>query len=77
MPAARSHDHRHGRDRRIETYPGNPLVQTYYSAGLKAEYNLTRSIVIKGAYTFQRMTSNQAGSDYTANIMMVGLRLQQ
>ena len=60
-----------------ETYPGNPLVQTYYSAGLKAEYNLTRSIVVKGAYTFQRMTSNQAGSDYTANIMMVGLRLQQ
>ena len=60
-----------------ETYPGNPLVQTYYSAGLKAEYNLTRSIVVKGAYSWQRMTSNQVGSDYTANIMMVGLRLQQ
>jgi hypothetical protein len=60
-----------------ENYPGAALVQTYYSAGLKAEYNLTRSVVLKGAYAFQRMTSNQAGSDYTANIMTVGLRLQQ
>jgi hypothetical protein len=60
-----------------ENYPGNPLVQTYYSAGLKAEYNLTRSIVLKGAYMFQRLTSNQPGTDYTANIMTVGLRLQQ
>jgi hypothetical protein len=60
-----------------ENYPGASLVQTYYSAGLKAEYNLTRSVVLKGAYAFQRMTSNQAGSDYTANIMTVGLRLQQ
>ncbi|WP_374547738.1 outer membrane beta-barrel protein, partial [Rhodoblastus sp.] len=60
-----------------EIYPGNPLVQTYYSAGLKAEYNLTRNIVLKGAYTFQAMTSNQKNTDYTANIMTVGLRLQQ
>jgi hypothetical protein len=58
-------------------YPGNPLNQTYYSAGLKAEYDVTRNIVLKGAYACQRMISNQPGTDYTANILTVGLRLQQ
>jgi hypothetical protein len=63
----------------IETdvYPGDPLVQTYYTAGIKAEYNVTRNLVLKGAYAFQAMTSNQKNTDYTANIMTVGLRLQQ
>jgi hypothetical protein len=60
-----------------DVYPGNPLTQTYYTAGLKAEYNITRSLVLKGAYAFQAMTSNQKNNDYTANIMTVGLRLQQ
>jgi hypothetical protein len=60
-----------------DSFPGNPLVQAIYSAGLKAEYHLTRSIILKGAYAFQRMTSNQPGLDYTANILTVGLRLQQ
>ena len=61
----------------FDTYPGYPLNQTYYTAGLKAEYKLTRAIVLKGAYMWQRMISNQQGSDFTANILTVGLRLQQ
>lgn len=59
------------------TYPGNPLVQTYYTAGLKAEYHLSRHIVLKAGYAFQKMNSNQAGSDFTANILTVGLKLQE
>jgi hypothetical protein len=60
-------------------YPNaNPnLNQTLYQAGLTAEYSLTRSVVIKGSFTSQRMISSTQGSDYTANIVMVGLRLQQ
>jgi hypothetical protein len=58
-------------------YQGDSLTQTFYTAGLKAEYNFTRNIVIKGAYVFQAMTSNQKNTDYTANIVTVGLRLQQ
>ena len=60
-------------------YPGsNPhLNQTLYQAGLSVEYSLTRSVVIKGSFTSQRMISSTPGSDYTANIVMVGLRLQQ
>ena len=59
------------------TYPGNPLVQTYYTAGLKAEYHLTRHIVATAAYALQKMAANQTGSDFTANIMTVGLKLQE
>jgi hypothetical protein len=59
------------------TYPGNPLVQTYYTAGLKAEYHLTRHIVATAAYALQKMVANQTGSDFTANIMTVGLKLQE
>lgn len=60
-----------------DSYPGTALVQTYYNAGLKAEVHLTRALVLKGAYALQRMVSNQAGTDYTANILTLGLRLQQ
>jgi hypothetical protein len=61
------------------TYPGaNPGIdQTLFQAGLRAEYSLTRSIVLKGAFTSQRMISSTPGTDYTANIFLVGLRLQQ
>ncbi len=51
--------------------------QTLMQFGLKAEYNLTRCIVIKGSFTHQRMLSAAPGTDYTANIIMVGLRLQR
>jgi hypothetical protein len=61
------------------TYPGaNPgIAQTLFQAGLRAEYSLTRSMVVKGSFTSQRMISSTPGTDYTANIVMVGLRLQQ
>jgi hypothetical protein len=61
------------------SYPGAipSLTQDIWQYGLKAEYNLTRSIAIKGTFTHQRMLSNISGSDYTANIFMVGLKLQQ
>ncbi|MTV30063.1 outer membrane beta-barrel protein [Rhodoblastus acidophilus] len=58
-------------------YEGVNLIQTTYQSGLLAEYSLTRSVVIKGSFTHQRLDSNQPGSDYTANIIMVGLRLQR
>ncbi len=61
------------------SYPGAipTLNQDIWQYGLKAEYNLTRSVAIKGTFTHQRMLSNITGSDYTANIFMVGLKLQQ
>jgi hypothetical protein len=58
-------------------YRGVDLSENYYAAGLKAEYSLTRSIVVKGSYTYERLKSSVAGSDYTANVFMLGLRLQR
>ncbi len=59
------------------TYPVANLNQTLMQESLRAEYNLTRTVVIKGTFTHQRMMSNTVGSDYTANVIMVGLRIQQ
>jgi hypothetical protein len=61
----------------LSNYVDANLRQDLMQVGLKAEYSLTRSIVIKGSFTHQRMLSSAPGSDYTANIFMVGLRLQQ
>lgn len=58
-------------------YRGVSLNENYYTAGLKAEYSLTRSIVIKGSYTYERLKSSQLGADYTANVFLLGLRLQR
>lgn len=58
-------------------YQAVNIDQTLYQTGLQAEYHLSRSIVLKGSFTHQRMLSNQAGTDYTANVVMVGLRLQR
>jgi hypothetical protein len=58
-------------------YENVGLSQTTYIAGLTAEYNLTRSIVLKGSFTRQRMASNQPGTDYTADVFMLGLRFQR
>lgn len=61
----------------INQYQGNPLVEQLYAVGLEADYSLTRSIVIRGAFTHERLGSNQSGDDYTANVFLVGLKLQQ
>ncbi|MBV1702738.1 MAG: outer membrane beta-barrel protein [Hyphomicrobiales bacterium] len=58
-------------------YRGANLVTNLYSAGVKADYNLTRSVVVRGSFTHQRLQSTAAGTNYTDNIMLLGLRLQR
>jgi hypothetical protein len=58
-------------------YRGVDITENYYGAGLKAEYSLTRSIAVKGSYNYERLKSSVPGSDYTANVFMLGLRLQR
>lgn len=60
-----------------DAYQGTSLHQTTMDWGLKAEYSLTRSIVIKGSFTHERLLSTSGGTDYTANVFLVGLRLQR
>ncbi len=58
-------------------YADSGISQTLLQTGLQVAYNMTRTIVIKGSFTHQRMLSNTPGTDYTANIIMLGLRIQQ
>jgi hypothetical protein len=58
-------------------YQGATLKEKSLAATVKADYNLTRSVVVRGSFTHERLTSTTANSDYTANVFLLGLRLQR
>ncbi len=57
-------------------YDGQPITEQLYSGTIKADYNLSRSVVITGSFTHQRFLSTTPGENYTENVFLVGLRLQ-
>lgn len=57
-------------------YQGVAQTDQTLTGGLKAEYNLTRSIVLRSSFTHERLKSSAPGTDYTANTFLLGLRLQ-
>ncbi len=59
------------------SYAGAGLITNQLSAGLSADYSLTREIKLHGGFTQQRLTSNQPGYQYTDNIFLFGVRLQR
>jgi len=52
-------------------------VENGYTAGVRLDYKITRSIAFHASYSHERLGSNEAGDDYTANVFLVGLRFQQ
>jgi hypothetical protein len=61
----------------INQYEGAPITEQLYSVGLGLEYHLTRSIVVVGNFTHERLSSNSIGDEYTDDRFMVGLKLQR
>lgn len=61
----------------VNVYQGVSLVEHGFNLGAKAEYRVTRSIVLKGSYSHERLNSSTAGASYTADVFMLGLRIQQ
>ena len=61
----------------LATSPTGAINEKFFTAGVRAEYNLTRTVVVKASYNHERLKSTVAGSDYTANIFLLGLRLQR
>jgi hypothetical protein len=59
----------------VNDYQGASLVERGYTAGVKLEYKITRSITLKASYSHERLTSNQQGDNYTADVVMLGLRI--
>ncbi len=57
-------------------FDGIKLTEDTYQAGLRTEYKLTRTTSVRASFTHERLKSTSTGADYTANIFLVGLRLQ-
>jgi hypothetical protein len=57
-------------------YEGQPITEQLYSGMVSATYNLTRSVMITGSFTHNRFVSTAPGENYTEDIFLLGLRLQ-
>lgn len=57
-------------------FQGANLKERGFSAGVKLEYKITRSIAIRGSYAYERLKASTGAYDYTANVFLIGLRFQ-
>lgn len=57
-------------------YRGGGLVEETTTGQIRLDYKMTRSLVVRSSFTHERLRSTNPGSDYTANIALIGLRLQ-
>jgi hypothetical protein len=60
-----------------DAYAGAPLHDSTVSYGLRADYNVTRDIVLRASATHAQFVSSAANSNYIANVFLLGLRLQR
>jgi hypothetical protein len=61
----------------IEDYIGAATDDRRLRASVGLLYYLNRSLAARGELRHERLFSNVPGQDYTANIALVGLRLQR
>lgn len=60
-----------------EEYEGTTLVNDYLRISAALTYSLNRSLVLKAEYRNEHFFSSVPGQDYTANIGLIGIRLQR
>lgn len=60
-----------------DVYAGAPLHDSSLSFGAHADYNITRDIVLRASANHTQFVSSAPGSNYIANVFMLGLRLQR
>jgi hypothetical protein len=60
-----------------EEYEGTALVNDYLRISAALTYSLSRSLALKAEYRNEKFFSSVAGQDYTANIGLIGIRLQR
>jgi hypothetical protein len=60
-----------------DDYVGVNLTDHATTFGANAEYHLSREVVLKASATHSQFVSSAANSNYTANVFMLGLRLQR
>ncbi len=60
-----------------DDYVGTALVNDYLRTSAALTYSLNRSLALKAEYRNERFFSSVPGTDYTANIGLIGIRLQR
>jgi hypothetical protein len=60
----------------LDDYVGSSREDKRYTAGLGLTYKLNRMVQLKGEARRDWLRSNVGGNDYTADIFLIGLRLQ-
>ncbi|MGE0521477.1 MAG: outer membrane beta-barrel protein [Variibacter sp.] len=60
-----------------DDYEGSIRRDERYAATVAVTYKLNRDVQLKGEYRREWLHSSEPGNDYTANIAMIGLRLQR
>ncbi|HVL73307.1 MAG TPA: outer membrane beta-barrel protein [Beijerinckiaceae bacterium] len=58
-------------------YRGVFLKEEVKAGSVRLDYRLTRSLALRASFTHERLKSSTPGSDYTANVFLIGLRLQR
>lgn len=58
------------------SYEGVAIDENVLTESLKADYHLSRSVVLTGTLSHQQLTSTVAGYDYTQSVALLGLRFQ-
>jgi hypothetical protein len=61
----------------VDDYVGSTRADRRFAASAAITYKLTRTMQIKGEVRRETRSSNAPGQDYTANVFLVGLRLQR
>ncbi|HRK23484.1 MAG TPA: outer membrane beta-barrel protein [Beijerinckiaceae bacterium] len=58
-------------------YQGIGLMEQTINAGLKFDYKIDRTFVVRGSYAYERGLSDNAGQSYLAHVFLLGLRIQR
>lgn len=58
------------------SFDGNGLTEDTFQIGVRTEYKLTRTTSVRASFTHERLKSTTPGADYTANVFLLGLRMQ-
>jgi hypothetical protein len=61
----------------LDDYIGSIRADNRWSLGTSLVYKLNRDFWLKGEYRFDQLRSNVPGVDYSANVFLVGLKLQR
>lgn len=57
-------------------YQGVAIDERSFGALLRADYRLSRQIALRASYNYETLRSTVAGSSYSTNVFLLGIRLQ-